>query len=121
MNRRGYTLIELMITVSLIGIASASLFANFGSYQRETTRAMNREALGRVLEIEMERLRACDTRACLREVASSTTASAESDSWVRAAVKREVRRGPDGTTWLRVEAEVDGKRQALESLVWVER
>lgn len=118
---RGYTLIELMVTVAIVGVVSGTLFANFGAYQRETTRSMNREALSRVLEIELERMRVCETRLCLQETASSTTASVESDSWVRAAISRTVRRGPDGTAWVRVEAESDGKVQALEALVWVRR
>lgn len=120
---RGYTLIELMIVLALVGIAMTSLFASFGPYQDRATFALHRESVAHVLDVEMERMRACDSRACLRAIASSTIASDASDTWVRAHVRRTVSAGPDGTMRLRVEASTDdrGSTQTLDSLMWVPR
>lgn len=124
---RGYTLIEIMVAIAILGIAVGSILMNLGPYQRQSTRAFETEGLARVLDTEMERMRACDTYACLEGLRSTTATtagvSAPAESWVRATVKRTVRPGPDGTVHVRIEAKAPSNRRTvhLEALLEVRR
>lgn len=117
---RGYTLIELMVTLSLVGIGTGVLVMNLGPYQRSALKSVRTESLARVLDIEMERLRACDTRACLQAIATSTSASPASDTWARTELKRTLRPGPEGTVHVTIEAKAeDTSTNRLDALLWV--
>lgn len=125
-NRRGSTLIEMMIAVAIFGSTAGITLSAFHSYQRAADRGYRIEGLARVLDVEMERFRACADVACTRSMLSRTATTAglsdASNTWVRARVSRETKPGPDGSTEVILTAEADETPpQQLRGLIWVQR
>lgn len=119
MRSRGYSLIELMVTIAILGIGGVTLLFEMGTMQRLGDRAVEVEGLARVLDSELERLHACPDRACI--LATRTAApSEEADTWLRAEITRSVKPGPDGT--LRVSVEVQSPHYRgtyrADTLLW---
>lgn len=120
---RGYTLIELMIALAVLSVGAGLVVGEVSTYRAATERARAVEAITRVLDQEMERLRACPDMACL-EAARAETATLDglgpaAASWARPRVKRTWRPGPDGTLEVTVQAELPGlvPPRALRALV----
>ncbi|MCK6552801.1 type II secretion system GspH family protein [Myxococcota bacterium] len=111
-RRRGSTLIEAMIATSILSLGAAWLVTSFHEYQRASERTFEAEGLSRVLDVELERFRACGSRACIDALATRTATTAglsdAANTWVRARVERRVAAGPDGTTLVTVIGHVDG-------------
>lgn len=126
MRRAGYSLIDLMVGVAILGIA-VSVWVGNPAHRRASERAVAVEGVARVLDQELERMRACPSSACLdalvTETATRAGVSSSSDTWVRAEVRRHVEPGPGGTRRVTVGARVPGlvKERSVSALVWVER
>jgi prepilin-type N-terminal cleavage/methylation domain-containing protein len=104
-SRRGWTLIEMMIAVAVLGIA-VGVWITDPSYIRMSARQVHLEGTVRALEMELEALAACTDRRCIESAiahppASTTEVTAE---WSPAVVERSLRPGPDGTLEIRVRA-----------------
>lgn len=99
--KRGYTLIEAMIAVMVLSIGAGLLANEFSHYQRATRRARAAIGLQHTLGEQMERIRACERRACVYAFATETATvaglSPEARSWSDAVVSTSVHPGPDGT------------------------
>lgn len=112
MNRRGFSLIEVMIALLVLGVGVSLLVDEVSMHEHAARRARAVAAVSRVLDQEMERLRACPDRACLEaaETRTATTAGlgAATESWARPLVGRTVSRGPDGTVEVVISAAVPG-------------
>ena len=123
----GYTLIEMMIALSILGIGTSVLVRHFGHYQQSARRARAVAAVTQVLDQELERARACRNQACVRALStlSSTTSlvAAEGYTWARPHIIRRVRPGPDQTLEVTLSAEIPEVMSArtLVTLVRVER
>ncbi len=130
MRSRGYTLIELMIAVAIL-TSGAALFGWMHNYQQATSRAVAVEGLNRVLEMELERARACTRRSCLEGMVTRTATTAgvseAQNTWVRALVQRTIAEGPNQTVEVTISARapVAGGRRSVQrqvsTLVWVRR
>jgi type II secretory pathway pseudopilin PulG len=126
MRRAGFSLIDLMVAVALISIG-VGLWLNNPQHRRASERAVAVEGVARVVDQELERMRACPSRACLDRLATETATragvSAYADTWVRAKVRRTVEPGPNGTHLVTVGARVPGllKERTASALVWVRR
>ena len=120
-EQRGVTLIELMITVSVLAIATNAILHGFTQYERATSRAIRMEGVARVLDQEMEHIRSCRSRACVRALVGEGQIE-ESKSWVRVKLTRRVQPGPDGTLQVTLTAIAPRLRpQTLSALVRVSR
>lgn len=108
----GMTLIDCMIAVAVLSIGAHMLVTHFDQYERASRRAIAVEGVARVLDQELERMRACSGRVCIEALATGTTSVAavafESESWVRARVRRTIEAGPSGTVKVIVGASVPG-------------
>lgn len=123
---RGLTLIECMVALSILGIGVSLFLGSMQQYQLATRRGWAVEGLARVLDVELERLRACGDRACvdglLTRTATTAGVSREAGSWVGARVARTARPGPDGTIEVTLSAVAEGvPEQRVVGLVRVHR
>lgn len=112
-------MIELMIAVSILGITCVTLGSAMHTYQDAANRAYRIEGLARVLDVEMERFRACTDVRCVHALAAL---SPEAETWVGARVQRTIKPGPEGT--LEIELTATAERmppQTLSGLVAVKR
>lgn len=108
-----------MMAVALLTLGAGAILVDLGAYQECGWRAVRTEGLARVLDIEMEKLRACPTQVCLKSQVARG-AGPESDTWVRATIQRSLQPGPDGTVHVRLEAAFpEGPTHRLEALLWV--
>jgi prepilin-type N-terminal cleavage/methylation domain-containing protein len=115
--RRGYTLIELMIVVALLSLGAGLFIDHMQVYEEASEELIDREAIARVLDLELERLRACPDRACLE--AQVETRAPEAESWLRVPVREALHPGPDGTVRAVVEVSAPSGPKTMEALLWV--
>lgn len=117
------TLIEQMVTVAMIGAASAAAMQQFHHVEQANSRAVAVESVTRALDQEMERFRACETRACAEDLANRSVEerSREVYSWTGVELQRAIEDGPSGTLKVTLKASVPGSRleRKLVALVWV--
>ena len=108
-----------MIAIVILGIACATLGSAMHTYQQAANRAYRIEGLARVLDVEMERFRACTDVRCVRAL---ETLSPEAETWVGARVQRAIKVGPEGTLEIELTATAEGvPPQTLSGLVAVKR
>lgn len=118
MMRRGYTLIDLMIAIAVLGIGAQLLIDGLGPLERGAARTIEREGLVRALDIELERMRACPDRPCLDDLVATGTISASAEGWTRLEVERSVAPGPDQTLRISVRGSGPlGGEMRLDALV----
>ena len=108
--QRGYTLVEMMIAVTILAIGANLLVGAFQAYEAAGHRARAVAAIAEVLNQEMEAARACGSQACVRDLVSRGgtrhPAQAAGRSWLRPQIERRLRNGPDGTMELTITAEI---------------
>ena len=120
----GTTLIDSMSAIFILTIGATLLVHHFDHYQAASGRALAVEGVARVLDLELERLRACPDLDCVNALVQTATAAAvteEGESWVRARVQRSIEAGPGGTSKVIVSADVPDvvRAQTLVSLLWI--
>ncbi len=121
---RGYTLIELMVSLAILSVGVSVPLMNFNMYQKASQRAFEVEGLARILDAEMERARACPTAKCLLALRTQSPVSVESpgETWVRAKVSRQVKRTQRNLFKVTIEAQVPGRLgpQQMQALLFGE-
>jgi type II secretory pathway pseudopilin PulG len=108
-RRRGFTLVDAMMAVTILGVGAGLMVGPWSSYRDATTRAIQVEGLAHVVDLELERARSCPTRACLQALPTTTTAADGAESWARAQVERVVREGPRGSLEIEIRAQIPGE------------
>ena len=103
---RGFSLIEMMVAVTILSIGAALLAGAFEAYQDAARRARYVVAIAEVLNLELETARACPSRACLTAWKNRPVVAAEAETWLRPRVQRTIMPGPDGTLQIQVVAEI---------------
>ena len=106
---RGYTLIEMMVSVAILAVGTNLLVGAFQAYETAGHRARAVAAIAEALNQEMEAARACRNRACLNDFATQgpiAPAKQASQSWLRPRIERQLRPGPDGTMAVAITAGV---------------
>jgi prepilin-type N-terminal cleavage/methylation domain-containing protein len=128
MNRRGFTLIDLMVAISLLGIGMFGWMEGSAHHAKASRRAIAIEGAARALDQELERLRACDTAVCLRALATNTATTAgvsnDAASWGRYEIHRRIEPGPGpGLHLATVTARIPGvvPERSVRALLWVKR